>query len=455
MSARLVFFVTALCAIAAPVLGGENGDLDFIPTPAAAEDVPPAASATTGRLFLESAATASSLRGDLPIPAPSASADWQERLSLDGAIQLPIGPQLTGILSDRLNFLAENDIAVPSRAEGRNDLREAYVSWEPVTQSYLDVGRINERDGVALGYNPTDFFRANTMVDLASIDPSVQREDRLGTVMVRGQTLFAGGSVRAVFAPKLQNAEPTTAVASLDPQIYRTNFTNRFLLTGSVDLSADVVPQVSAFVDDGHPRFGAALSRTLGEATVVYGEWAGGRQAGVIGAAHDLGVATGLLPAAFRDPQPGQSFANDLALGGSWTDASVLTLNLEYHYHQAGLDRQQWGQWFGRGSASSLYGGFFWYVRAFAAAQEDPLTRQQLFVRVDAQDTLARDLDVSALAFVDLYDGSTTFQVSAAYNFSGSWTLSALLSANAGAPRSDHGSLAQTGSAILLVTRYF
>jgi len=54
-----------------------------------------------------------------------------------------------------------------------------YASWEPLDRTYLDLGRINLKSGVALGFNPTDFFKTRAVVEPLSADPSVLREDRL------------------------------------------------------------------------------------------------------------------------------------------------------------------------------------------------------------------------------------------------------------------------------------
>jgi hypothetical protein len=57
----------------------------------------------------------------------------------------------------------------------------------PTRLGHLEVGRINVRNGVALGFNPTDFFKTGSLVDQASLDPTVVRLNRLGTVMTRFQ----------------------------------------------------------------------------------------------------------------------------------------------------------------------------------------------------------------------------------------------------------------------------
>ena len=72
----------------------------------------------------------------------------------------------------------------------RNDLRELFVEWQPTDTAWLELGRVNIRNGVALGFNPTDFFRPRTVIEPLTADPSVLREDRLGALMLTGQWLW-------------------------------------------------------------------------------------------------------------------------------------------------------------------------------------------------------------------------------------------------------------------------
>ena len=81
--------------------------------------------------------------------------------------------------------------------------KEAYLSWQPNVNLLLDAGRINGRQGVAYGYNPTDFFRSDAIRALVSIDPNSLRDNRLGTVMWRVQQLWTGGALSATYAPRL------------------------------------------------------------------------------------------------------------------------------------------------------------------------------------------------------------------------------------------------------------
>ena len=128
---------------------------------------------------------------------------------------------------------------------------KGYSLFEVVPRGYLEAGRINLKNGTALGYNPTDFFKTRTMVDIASIDPSALKEDRLGTVMIEGQRIWDYGSLTLAFAPRLQTETPLliTPAASFNPLFGQTNSANRFLASLSYEI-AGLNPQALIFFDN-------------------------------------------------------------------------------------------------------------------------------------------------------------------------------------------------------------
>ena len=447
----------------------ENKDLERIPEIAPAEppaikaNAPEARTSRSGRLYVEDALALSARRGDLVVPAPPpAPPSWQNRTSLDLLKQWDLDGHLSATLSDRFNVDEQQDVNFPSRQSLRTDLREGYLTWQPRAGSYLEAGRVNIKNGVALGFNPTDFFKTRTLVDQSSLDPSVIRQNRLGSVMARGQAIWQRGSASLSVAPKLESPAPiaTTAQPSLSPSFDRTNGANRVLLTASYDV-ADLNPQALVYNESGRTKFGLNLSHQIGKRVVGYVEWAAGKEPNLITQAMSYGRLTGTLPpnAPTLPPTEGaDKFRNDLAIGASWTSETKITLNLEYHYHEAGFSKRDWKNWFDIGAANANrppVTGELWYVRGFAAAEQQPMTRQQVFLRAAWPDAFVVHLELTALAFVNLYDGSTLAQLAASYDVSDAWTLRAFIAANIGGARSERGSMPQAWSVVLQVVRYF
>jgi hypothetical protein len=167
-----------------------DSDLDLIP-----EDVmksPNQATAsgseTHRRIYVEDGLTVSAWRGNLAVPLPGlVEPGWMNRGDLDARVDQPLSDRLAATYSGRWNLLANYHPEFDARRDLRHDFREGYLTWTVAAQSYLDVGRVNPRNGVAMGFNPTDVFKTNAVVERVSADPRVLREDRLGALLVRGK----------------------------------------------------------------------------------------------------------------------------------------------------------------------------------------------------------------------------------------------------------------------------
>lgn len=440
----------------------EDADLTRLPSAAAqtsAADASVTNQSANRRVRLEDALTGWDNQ-PLPVPPPGTQPDWQDRLSFDADLKFDPTQSITLAFSDRLSAYAGDTVPSLSSANLENDLREAYVADEVLPSTYLEVGRINLKEGVAYGYDPTDFFKTRTAESIASIDPSVAREDRLGVVMIEAQRLFDWGSVSAAFAPHLQSTTPitpvpTSATASFDPQWGRTNSDNRGIVTASWTASP-FNPQLLAFVDSVGTHWGASASHVFGSSTVGYLEWSGVREASLPARAIAFGLDTGALPAAFDSTEymPDKRFSNDLAAGASWTTSFNLTLDLEYHYHQSGLTDSQFERAITQGLSGPRYASLFWYVEQYASDQQEPLTTHEFFVRADWEDVIPSTLNLGAVVFIAQRDGSALAQISGQYFISRSWTVSAFLGTTIGSTQSVFGSTPWRVSGIVELLRY-
>jgi hypothetical protein len=443
---------------AADVPGGDDPDLALVPAelPDAAP-APPRPHAWTSKLYLDDALTLDTRR-DLAVPFPPPQPyDAQNRTSFDATTKWKPVAHLAFVVSDRFDVVVQDGEALWSSQTVRNELREGYASWEALARTYLEVGRINVRAGAALGFNPTDLFRANTLVGQASLDPSVLRVNRLGTVMVRAQHLWVGGSASIVYAPKLF-APPSLASTAIgiDPRLDATNSSHRALVEASASVR-DLSVQALAYYEPNRAKLGANLTQPIGQAVIAYAEWSGGIDQGLVARALDYGRTTGTIPAGSPDPIPtdtSRAFRSDLAAGASWTIASTVTLNLEYHFHQGGMARVDWDRWFANGVAMPSLAPELWYIRAYANAQLEPATMHQVFVRADWPRAFVDHLELSAFAFASLIDGSVLTQVTASYFLSDRWTASMSLGGNFGTARSERGSMPQPVSTIAEIVRY-
>lgn len=417
-----------LIALCTPVFAADVAEDDALNlADATAETVKTETSAW--RVFTEATAGRTTVH---QAGVPNTNEDTQ-RLSVDVLFDKKLTPELRGVLSDRLDLNHQSD-ALGNQT--LNSLKEAYLSWQPQSDRVLDVGRINVRYGAAMGYNPTDFFREGANRAITSLDPNAIRENRMGTAMLRGQTLWKGGSLTAIVAPKVADA-PSNADWSAD--LGATNNRNRWMLAASEQLADNFNPQLVLYGDARQPvQMGVNLTMLVNDATVAQFEWSGGRQKSLLAQA---------LPLSATVAQD-EVFRNRLATGLTYTSASKLSLTAEYHYNGAAVDESVWNAL--RTSSMLDYASY----RQLIAEQLDITTRQAAFLRATWQDAFINKLDLTAMLRYNLEDHSKLSWLEARYRFDKSeialqWQLAS------GDDSSDFGAMAQRRYIQALFRYYF
>ena len=347
-------------------------------------------------------------------PAPSSAAG---RASLNIRCDGALGSRWRAVFSDRLDYFW----AQGSSAEAVNTLKEAYVSFRGGGTELFDVGRINVREGVGFAYNPSDYFRAHAVRAIISIDPGTLRDERLGALMARSQTLWSSGSLTALYAPRV-SAEPNASTFSPDPGA--TNDRSRWVLLLSQRLGADFQPQLAVTgTEHQSPQAGLNLTYLLSSATVAYVEWSGGRgPSNLVAARTSPAVATGpnvavaeaatSVPSApSTSPAVATGFHSRLSTGFTYTTPYELSVTLEYEYDGAAPSRSQW--------AAIRTGPVAPYVqyREYAGAQAELAARQNIFAYAHWDDVGIPHLDLTAFVRFDPYDHSRVTWTEARYHW--------------------------------------
>lgn len=374
------------------------------------------------RIYTEFAAGTTDQRYGLPVI-------HGQRWSLDMKFDKSVAPGVRVILSDRFDMRSQDSLG---HRASINTPREAYVSWQPSDSRIVDVGWINQHNGVASGYNPTDYFRSSALRSISAVDQASLRENRLGSAMLRGQQLWKGGSFSALFSPKL--AEPETNPLPT-PRTDATNRANRWLLALSQKISDNFDPQLLVFGEDHkQPQLGLNLTGVVNDATVFYGEWSGGRSESL-----RASQLPGVDDSAFR---------SRLATGFIYTTANKISLVLEYDYNGAGLDRRNW---------DALRAGppeDYLRYRTLAQQVQDPVVKQSVFFYAKWQDALFNHLELRTIARRNLADQSRMSWLEARYyldrlDLAVQWQL------NSGKAGSEFGALPQARNVQAMAVYYF
>lgn len=340
--------------------------------------------ATDMRWFVETALGQSLRRDD-------GTTSFERRLSLAFDLDKTLAPAWRGVLSGRYDLSRPQ---LPGYRDGVITMKEAYVSWQVHDALIVDAGRVNARYGVAFGYNPTDYLRDGAVRSVVSADPRSLKENRLGSVMLRGQLLWGEGSLSALLSPKLREERSN---AGLSADIGATNNRDRWLLAFSQKI-AGLTPQWLIHADRGQsPQFGFNMSMLPDDATVAYVEWSGGRSRSQLAQALNL---------------PGEeTFRQRAATGFTYSTASRLSLTVEYQYNGAAPDASEWDA-FRRGSVPD-----YWRYRIWQEDRRDPATRRRLLLYAAWQDVFVNRLDVNAMLNRSLVDRSRMTWLEVRYRF--------------------------------------
>jgi hypothetical protein len=352
-----------------------------------------------------------------------------QRLSFDLQLDKSLAPGWRAVLADRW------DVTWPAQgrdSSGINTLKEAYLSWQVQDERLLDLGRINARYGVATGYNPTDFLRSGALRSLVSVDPGSLKKNRMGSVMLRGQTLWSGGSFTALYSPKLED-QPSSSAFSAD--LGATNKQQRWLLALSQQWTDKLNPQWLLVGGAGQSaQLDLNLSTLVGDAAVVFLEWSGGRSRSLWAQALNTSQA--------------EAFHNRLATGVNYTTANKLTLTLEYDYNGAALQDDAWNS-LARGPMLA-----YQRYRQWTRDNQDMPSQQAVFGYAAWQDALLNHLDLNAMLRVNLADQSRLSWLEARYHFQRA-DLALQWQVNSGKPGSEYGADPQQRAWQMLWRGYF
>ena len=350
------------------------------------------------------------------------------RGSLDLVYSARLAPRWQFVLSDRVDALHphERDTTV-------NSLRELYVGWQDEAAQWgVEAGRVNLRQGPALGFNPTDFFRDGALRVSTTVNPLLVREYRLGSVMLRAQRMWADGSLCS--AQSRPKAEHTTN-EGWSGDLGATNKRDRALLSLSTRWSASTSSQLHLQAErGGRPQVGASFSSLVGDATVFYGEWSWSRE-------------PTLLQRALRQDAPRKD-GHRLAAGLTYTTASKLSLTAEFEHNDFALSSAE------RRTLVATAPGLFGAYLLEANRRQDLAARQSVMLYAKQTDAIWRNLDLTALVRTNPGDHSTLSWVELRYRFT-RFDLSVQGLSYRGRAGSEYGSSPYRNSVQAVATVYF
>ena len=320
---------------------------------------------------------------------------WRDlsRVSVDLSGSFTLATDWRAVLSDRLDAM---DPADPGADHVVNSLREAYVSWQQGGgATVVDLGRVNLRYGPGYGYNPTDFFRDNTLRTMTTVNPLALRENRLGTFVLRGQRLWGDSAASVALAPKLASRRSDVGL-SIDAGA--TNNRDRALLTFSTRITERISTQVLLYKESDLPaQVGASATALLADSVVAYAEGSRGREPDLLNRSMALDAP--------------RETRNRFVGGLTFTPIPRLSISGEYQYNGFALDTAGWAAAGATGPAAlSAY-------LLEAQRRQELASRDAWMLYATFKDAGVKNLDATALLRFNAEDHSRLGWVELRYHW--------------------------------------
>ncbi|MDO5056369.1 MAG: hypothetical protein Q4E06_03445 [Lautropia sp.] len=353
-------------------------------------------------------------------------------LGLSSSWSQSFGPQWQATANVDLDY-TDTDPNTAGDTGWRLGLRELYLRHSAAGW-WAEVGRINVRNGVATGYNPSDFMRAGAISAARTRDPQRLRESRLGAVQLRLGTRLADTEWVLSASPSIHDGR--------NPDWYdpRWGAVNGGASQHGLEISLPRWQGVFSQLlwqhrgDIGN-SIAANVNASIGQAAIVYGEWARSPRPAIIELSRRADVSS--------------THVHQWAAGFSYTTESRITFGLEWQHNGAGLSRDEWlGDWQSADPAG--------LGRSFAEAStySDPLSRDSVMVSMLWERFGHRNADLNCLWRRNQADRSHLGWCEWRYKGNeDEWSVAA--SRLSGEQRSEFGALGQRWSVALRWRHYW
>ncbi len=315
------------------------------------------------------------------------------------------------------------------------NIKELYYKGEFSPENIYEIGRMNVKEGVGRGYNPSDFFKGSTSLTLSS-DPKEIRDNRLGSVMVQNTLFFDDFTVKNIYSPKISVDADGGWGSKKEYGLHldETNKQDRYSLYLGYGGFKDVSSSLILHKNEDDFNLGLNLSYVK-NSWIFYTESSYKRSKSDIRKSIErLNLSPTVQNAFGLEKENIQK-----AIFGINYSYDNISTNLEYIFNSSGLNRKGWKDWFALAKNSPQMAQQLGAIRADMSNKEEIMSRDSLFLFSRATD-IVTNLDASALVWLNPYDKSTLSQVGLEYTTTDSLQTSVYLRHYQGSNESEYGS---------------
>lgn len=329
-------------------------------------------------------------------------------------------------------------------------LKELYYKGKINTKNIFEIGRINIKNGLARGYNPTDYFKGGASF-INSKDPKEIKENRLGSVMIKDTIFLNDFTIKAIYSPKI-SVDKNGTYSSKEHfgfNLDKTNYENRFTLAVDYNGFKDISCIVILHKNEDDLNLGFNLS-------YIKNSWIFYTENSYKNSKDDFTKTVeklNLHPTIQNHFKKDEKNIYQSVIGFKYTSTNNLVATLEYIYNHMGLDKDNWDDWFELASLNPSFENQLNAISGYMNEGENIKSKGSLFLHLHNMDMFI-NTDGSVLIKLNTYDKSFLSQVGIEYSYSDNVQLNGYLKNYFGKAKSEYGSL-NNDSELLLEIKYF
>ena len=286
------------------------------------------------------------------------------------------------------------------------NVKEMYYNFNISSNNYLNVGRVNIREGVARSFNPSDYFKGSGVFS-NSLQSSVRKDNRLGSVLFQNILYLNNSTLKFIYSPKISTKNNTILS---NKEHYGLNFditnnSNRASIYLDLDILNNLYSSFIIHKNSDDLNFASNLSYSFNQ-FIFYNENSIKRSSNTISKAlKQLNLTNTKF-----DNSKQTIYQNTFGL--SYTSINNIVTNIEYISNNSGMSKEDWKNYFLLINQNRRYLN----VRKYHSINEQMISKEQVFLRV-AINEITSNSDLSFIYILNPNDKSSLAQISHKYKY--------------------------------------
>jgi hypothetical protein len=282
-------------------------------------------------------------------------------------------------------------------------IKDLYYKTAYNERYFFELGRMNVKEGIASGYNPTDYFKGGSSFTL-SVDPKEKKENRLGALLIQASAILDDMTIKVLYSPEVSVKSQSIWANKNYLGVHLDESNNQDRTTLYVGYTGFDTMSISGLLHSNNEGLNLGLNLSyIDEGTIWYMEGS------VVEKKSNIDTILGTQ-------NPVESYSTELSLGVNYTSSTNIVSTFEYIYNHAGLDSSDWKNYFAVSKKSPQSAGELAKARGALLGHSKMMSKHTLFMMARQSDVLT-NLDWSLLTWVNAIDKSSLLQVGMSYAY--------------------------------------